>query len=349
MPPVLATDKKTEKTAYVNPLALSGKPYKETPLVKDVLRIRALQARVDVDSGSEVDVGRAEGFADKMRAGEKFPPIKLMAVEDAPGHKGTEVMVCWDGMHTHFAAEIAKLKDIDALVWKGTWAQALMAAATVANREHDKNGRPLSTKDKQHSLDLLVRSFKESDVPKKDWPSNRKLAEMTGLSHQYINDTDPFEKGKGDQRGVKNIKKRIDREKLKETPVLDPVTNSPVTELVVRKDTGAVIASYHADTPAKALDRFKIEYPHVPMSDVVTKAVETTSVKAGSEKPSGFDWAGMDERMGYLIRGLDGLASLHDLKKTPGYQLAFNGIDQFAKQFNAWRKEFAKSKGKVQK
>lgn len=343
MPAVLATDKVTKP--YTNPLALVGKPVKEKHAPKEVHATRALQARLDIDQGVEVDTGRAETFAAKMKAGEVFPPIKCMAVDDAPGFKGTTTIVVWDGMHTHAGAEIAKLKELDCLVWKGTWAQALMAAATVANREHENQGRALSTKEKCHSVEIMARGFKESDVPKKDWPSNRQIAVMIGCSHQHVNNIDPFGKSGSDNGAVK-AKKRLKAAAAKgaapagPAPEMDPVAKKPVNQIVIDKSTGKPVAKYYAETPAKALERHKFEHPEITMQDFVTKEVESAA-PVGAEKKPGYDWAGMDAHLGYLIRGLEGAKDMFDLAKTPEYKLAFDGLDAFAKQFNGWKKKHA--------
>ncbi len=236
-------------------------------------------------------------------------------------------------------------------MWKGTWAQAMNAAATVANREHENNGRALSTKDKCHSVAILARAFKESGLPKKEWPSYRSIAIIIGCSHQHVNNMDPFEKSGSDNETVK-AKKRLKGQAAKAsangtpaTPAIqlemDPVAQKPVNQAIIQKTTGQTVAKYCADSPAKALDRYKIEHPHCTIADFITREIEGAPAPVGSEKKPGFDWAGMDGHLGYMIRGMDGMADMFDLKKTPEYKLAFDGLDAFAKQFNAWKKKLA--------
>jgi len=185
--------KAAKAEAPANPLALSGEPVAMKVSVKDVYVYRDLQARKDIDAGSTVDEARAEQFAAAMKAGDRFPPIKCMRIP-SKNKKDEFDIVVWDGMHTHRGAEIAKVKELDALVWDGTAQQALMAAATIANREHEKNGKPLSNRDKLHAVEMAAMAFTKSDIPKKDWPSNRQLAELVGVSHTLVNDLDPFKR-----------------------------------------------------------------------------------------------------------------------------------------------------------
>lgn len=335
--------------SFANPFALKGKGKEMRLKTKQVTRDRRLQTRTDTDSGSEIDEYRCERFAHAMTpkeqggAGEKFPPVKVMLVKDMPGHKDEEVYLLWDGFHTHRGAEIARLAEIDALVWEGTWHQALTAAATVANREHEKNGKPLSSKDKIHAVAILARAFKESELPKKEWPSNRQLAEMCGCSRQLVNEMDPFDRGHGDTRELTAAKKRGERAEAKKA------AQPPVQKVfeVVQQSTGQVLADYNADTPVEALLKYKNRHNLEDLKGLTTreKAVKDhDEPKPGSPKPSGFDWAGMDSHLGYLIRGLDGLGDIYDLKKTPEYKTAFGAIDTFAKTF----KEFRSKHGKKQ-
>lgn len=263
--------------------------------VKEVHVFKKLQARDDTDSGSVVDEGRCQLFALAMDKGAKFPAIKVMRVLDAPGRKNEETDVCWDGMHTLRGKEIAKQPEVDAEVWVGTFAQAQYLAATRANREHETNGKPLSSRDKIHAVKILAAAYKDSDIPKKDWPSNRNAADIVGCSRQLVNDMDPFERGgKGDVRELKAAKKRAERKNG------DPADGG---------EGGAAAAA--APKPGQ---------------------------------PVGFDWAGMDNHMGYLIRGTDGMGDIFNIKGTPEYVALVNLLAQYAERFTKMRATHGKKK-----
>lgn len=321
---------------------------KDTLKTKECIVFKKLQARTDTDSGSVVDEGRCQQFAVAMTAGAKFPPIKVMKVLDAPGMKDTEVHVTWDGMHTLRGAEIAKIPEIEALVWSGTWAQAQYLAATRANREHEANGKPLSSKDKIHAVSILANAYKTSEIPKKDWPSNRAAADTVGCSRQLVNDMDPFDRGAGNVREVKAAAKRGERAAAA-APKAEPHWE------VVNKVNQNVIASYDAKTEKEALDIHKGHHPasdlsllvarkQKPAAPVVTVAPDAAP---GSEKVVGFDWAGMDGNMGYLIRGFEGASDLFGLKDTPEFKEAKAALNTVATYLNALRKKHGKKKAEA--
>lgn len=317
--------------------------------VRDVFVFKKLQARTDTDSGSVVDEGRAAGFAESLKkiAADpklpKFPPIKVMRVTDAPGHKDREVLVCWDGMHTLRGMELAKLPEVEALVWDGTWAEAQYLSATRANREHEKNGKPLSSRDKIHAVKILAAAYIDSGMPKKDWPSNRALADLCGCSRQLVNDMDPFDRGAGDVREVKAATKRADRaagnghaERAKAVPHFE----------ILQKSSGQKVAEYDGASEKEALERFAEGKPEgFDAKGYIAKKVEPAK-KPGSQTTPGFDWSGMDGHLSYLVRGLEGLGDIFTVKGTPEFHAATQALNSFATQFNAFRKKFA-SKSKA--
>lgn len=313
---------------------------------KDITRDRRLQVRSDTASqpGSEypeVDEGRAEqigeALADPARA-KKVQPVKVMIVKDMPGHKDETMHVLFDGFHTHRGAEIKQIPELEAVVWEGTWSEALTAAATHANREHEANGRPLSSKDKVRSVELLGHAYKSSEIPKKDWPSNRQAADMCGCSRQLVNEIDPFDRsGTGNKREATAAKKRGERAAAK------PAVKPPKHFDIVQKATGTKVAGYDADTPDEALARHKEMHKDFDMKSVVARENKEVAAKPGSEKaPIGFDWAGMDANLGYLVRGFDGMGDMFALKGTAEYKEAFTALDTFAKRFREFRQKNAK-------
>lgn len=323
---------------FLNPFAIditAGRP--ETLKTNATISDKRLQPRTDLDTGSSVDEGRAAIMAEALEGGAKLPPVKVIRVKDMPGAKKDEVRdVLFDGHHTHRAKVIAKQDTIEALVWDGTWAQALSAAAMHANREHEKNGKPLSSRDKVHAVKLLAAAYTGSELPKKDWPSNRQAAEMVGCSRQLVNDMDPFCRGKGNVREEKNLLKAADRAVAK--------VKTPAHYQIVTKDAGSpkVVAEYDAESAEDAMARHKGASPTADLSKVVARLDKAAA--PGSVKSPGFDWTGVDANLGYLIRGLDAMGDLYDLKKSPEYTAAFNGLDTFAKAFRDWRKKLSGKK-----
>ena len=326
-------------------IAKEGKP--DLLKVREVHVFKKLQARDDTDQGSTVDEARCVEFAavlekiQKDPRAKKFPPIKVMKVTDAPGHKNEEIYVCMDGMHTLRGHELAKIAEIDALVWSGTWAQAQFFAATRANREHAANGKPLSTRDKIRAVTILGAAYKNSDVPKKDWPTNRAAADMAGCSRQLVNEMDPFERGKGDVRAETAAKKRAKRDG-------DGGVNWDHWE-VVQKSTGQVVAAYDAIDANAAwavyVAAHALNHTDADQSkDVLRKQAAPAAAPPGSAKPTGFDWAGMDAHLGYLIRGVDGMGDIFGIKGTAEHKQLTDILNQFATAFQAARAKHGKKK-----
>jgi uncharacterized ParB-like nuclease family protein len=335
-------------TEYEDPLAIDpAKPDHKAKLdPKKIILSPDAQARDDTDKTKLVDTHRAEDFAEKMKAGEKFPPVKVMLVEDHPDHKGKPVYVAFDGFHTVAGAEIAKLKELDALVWKGSVMQAVAAAATVANREHENNGKPLSYDDKIRSLMLYAKALKKGGVEPKLWPSNRQAAVMFGVSHTAVGDEDPFGRRR---EGTKDKETKLAEKKVKRVAGKGTVEagrehlegkGGKVFE-VVQKTTGQVAATYDADTPAKALEQFKAEKPEANLVEYVAREGKP---KGGTPTKFGFDWSSVTAALGQLARGLDAAGDLHDLKRKPEYKLAVQQVSSISGIVEGWRKETAKAK-----
>lgn len=365
--------KKAKEKAQDDPLAFVGKPKEETLKVKDVLVFKALQLRKDCDEGQVVDVDRATSFAAKMKEGAKFPRIKVVRVTDAPGHKDKEVLVCWDGIHTHAACEIAKIGDIECLVWTGTWAQARYAADALANKEHDENGKPFSTKEKIAAVMDLAKVYMDN-LPKSQWPSNRQLAEKRNVSHQHVNNLDPFGRS-GVSHEQKKALKKADRAitnghapaatgTLAQTGTvlvpnnqLDPKTGDAANFEIVQRTTGQPVAKYHAKDKEAAIKRFQADAPNKPLTDYVCReftpdpaslAAQVNPAKlpepGTAAKPPGFDWATMQANLGYVIRGHDAMGDLFALKADAEYKKAFAHLDLFTKWLDDTKKKHGKKK-----
>ena len=312
---------------------------------------KRLQARDTTDSGSVVDEARCQQFAAGLQAIDKdpklpkFPPIKVMRVTDAPGHKDEEIDLCWDGMHTLRAKEIAKQPEVDVLLWHGTFAEAQFLAATRANREHEKNGMPLTNKGKIHSVEMFVRAYKDAEVPKKNWPSNRETAEKVGCSRTLVNDMDPWERGGGNVREIKATKKRTQRaaggaEENRHFEIVDATV-------------GAVVATVNAGTKGTHEDALAIHKEMFPDSDptrfVAREKVAAAATppangaaKNGAGRPVGFDWSGMDAHLGYLIRGWEGIGDVFGAKGTHEHAAGIAQLNSLATLLKGMRQKHGK-------
>lgn len=339
---------KTEGDAYVNPLALKGKGSNETIKVKDVHSFKALQARVDVDGGSVVDEVRAQQFAEWMKGGDKFPRIKVVVCKDAPGHADQDVYVVFDGNHTLRGAEIAKLTDIDAVVWKGTFAQAMMAAATLANREHEKSGKPLSNRDKIRSVHMAAKAIMATDLPKKDWPSNRALAAQVGCSHTLVGDEDPFgrrspeAKTKEQKLAEKATARVADAADAKAAAAAKPAVP---TWSIVNETTGKVVGTVQAPTlEAASAEAAKVKRDHPVAIKPVADAPPPPPVSGSVVGASLFDWQAVEGNLGYLIRGVAAANDLYGLAKAdkPAFDAMIAYLDKVAKQIKEWRAKHGK-------
>lgn len=342
------------KLAYTNPLALTGKPIEAAVPTTQVVTDRKLQSRVDVDHGYDVDTKRAETFAEKMKAGAKFPPIKVVECTDAPGEAGKTVYVVWDGHHTNAAHEINRSKTVNALVWKGTFAQAVAAAASEANKEHENNGKPKSYRDKIRSLTMYADALKRAQVPKSQWPSNRQAAAMFGVSHTAVGDEDPFERRAADSQtpDQKKAKKKAERAAAAPAPAPAgtapaPAGDAPLYE-IVQKTTAQPVATIAADGPAQALEKFKEQKPHEELKNFVAREKVTDAPKAGAPKAVGFDWEKIKSDLGSAVRGLEAAKDLYDLKGHDQYKDAMARLNNLFKNVDELKK-FAKDKAKAAK
>lgn len=346
-----------------SPMHLKGPGKKESLKVKDVFRLKELQARTDgtpkgEESDGTVDEGRAEQFSLDMKSGDKFPPVKVVRVKSeiktAKGQEFDTTYVVWDGNHTHRGAELAKLGEIDALVWEGTAEQAMFMAATVANREHEKGGRAYSSKDKVRCVSMIARSYTDAKVPKKDWPSNRELADMAGVSRQLVNNIDPFDRAGKDRDEVNKAKRQQTANGSANgslngstagggggVQTLDPVTKSPCNFEIKDRRSGGVVARYHANNPEKAFERFTLEHKGKTAADHMAIPI------APPPKPSsapGFDWSGVDGSLGFVVRGTEAFGDMFGLANSPEFKAARDYLKKYADYFAAVRKEKAGKK-----
>jgi hypothetical protein len=364
-----AKPKAPPKAKYVSPLALKGKGKPETLRVKDLARVRDTQARVDVDRASEeddrdgtVDEHRAADFAAAMKAGDKFPPIKVVRIPADDKHK--ERLVVVDGMHTHRGAELAKVPELDCLVWDGTMAQAMHMAGVLANREHAKNGKPLSNRDKNRSVELAARAYMKSDLPKGEWPSNRELAEEVGVSHQMVNNIDPFgrakpkepkqpppqtppaEKTLGDAVPPTMGGKPGEARHVAGTLFVDPDNHKACNFEVVRLSTDEVVARYHESRPQAAVSRYCVENTGANHTHYEARPIPNAPepAKNGGAVGKLFDWAAMESHLGFLVRGHATMGETFGLANHAEFIDIKRCLDKMAAFYQDQRAKLAKKK-----
>lgn len=348
-----APAKKPEVEAYKNDALkmLNPKRPDSTGKVKpkDVHFPKHTQARQDTDSGEVVDTNRVKDFAEKMRNKVEFPPIKIITVTDMPGMIDKEVDVCWDGFHTGLGALEAGLTEIPAHKWKGTWAQALAAAAVLANQEHENNGKPKSFKDKLRSLHMYVKGLSWAGVGKKDYPSNRQLALMFGISHTAVGDEDPCERRKTDTKPKeqKLKEKKDQRQNGVQSGQAHMGTLPPEGHKrfeVIRRATQEAQGTFTAETVAGALEEFKKKTPGAVLTDFTVRELTTTPPKPGTEKSVGFDWQRMEADVGGVVRGWEAAGDIFDLKKTGEWKRAQAAMNTFLEVMKATKTQTATAK-----
>lgn len=320
--------------------------------IKEVITPKETQSRKDTDPGLNVTEFRCQKYAEAMKGGAKFPPIKLIEVTDMPGHRDEAVLVVWDGHHTVGAAEIAKIDVLDALVWKGTWAQALAAASTLANVEHDGNGKPRDRADLVRGMHMYVKALLAAGIARKDLPSNRQLAIKFQISHTNVNDEDPCGRR---QEGTKTPEQKKAEKKALRDAAKNGTANGVVAAgaahlgtlagpaekryEVVRRATGEIAGTYAGENAIKALEQFKAKTPGAVLTDFMTRELVVAPPKSGSAKGLSFDWGRIEDTIGHLARGLDGAGDMFNLKKRPEWKTAFANLNSILEIVKGLRAE----------
>ncbi len=147
---------------------------KATNLVASVVEDLKL-ARIKIDASVQcravLNKGIVANYAERMAAGDKFPPGVVFRVS------GEYLLV--DGWHRYEAAKIVGGKSFAAEVREGTRQEAIRFAVQ-ANATH---GLPRNNKDKHRAVELALRAF-----PK---VSNRVIADFSMVSHTFVNHIRP--------------------------------------------------------------------------------------------------------------------------------------------------------------
>lgn len=120
----------------------------------------SLQIRV------ETNIPTVSEYEERMSEGENFPPLLVWAVD------GAHILL--DGFHRLPAMQNCGFVDCEAKVFKGTKAEALIAAA-VANRQH---GLKMTSADKRKTIMKLVQTAGEM--------SSRAIGDAIGVSPRTV-------------------------------------------------------------------------------------------------------------------------------------------------------------------
>jgi hypothetical protein len=345
------SDAKKEEVVVDGLLAKLGKARKDDVFpLKNITILSRFQTRAGYGANM-VDDERVKDFSTKMDAGEEFPEVKIMEVEDAPGAKGEKTYILFDGFHTRAAREMSKHKTIAARIWTGTWAMAHAAAAT-ANVEHDDGGKPRTNADKKKAVESLANAYMLAfSDDKKSWPSNRGLAAEVGwVSYQFVNEVDPFgRKSNGDNHDKTKAKKREAAKKPEVAAPPAPPPHAPASALTWElrdTKTNKLLGKVEGTSRQKAMEAAKAKLPpDVKLDNVIIALPPLTPGKSGEPAPTKiFDFDMMDRNLGSIVRGLDALGESFDLRKTPEFAGAERSLNSVVEQFVKWRKELTAKK-----
>lgn len=368
-------DPKPKAEAQKEEYALKGKGENATADVNTLVRHSRLQVR---DGGTKE--ARAQTLADAIKGGADLPRVKVIEVPEYPGHpaKDGPYRMVFDGFHTTRGYELLDKKMIPVTIWKGTWVEALVAASK-ANREHDTSGLPRSNEGKVNAAKAFVLALQESDTPKSQWPSNRRIAEIVGASRDTVNKV---------VSGTHESSKAAKR-KPAENAVDPPLTGAQMRQMtedsakiradekkridagetpynVVGRMTGQTIGRVFGVTTPTHED-VKAAHPTLQKGDYILKVADLTLAAHGKgpgavspttmagrpaegvkpdEKPTAknFDWASYDSQIGYLVRGLDAMGDIFDLKKTVEHKAAERVLNEFVTYFADVRKKHGPKK-----
>lgn len=176
-----------------------------------VLVLPGMQSR----SGG-LDVSRCQQMASVLKNGGTLPKMRAYEIVDEKHkHHGKTLLV--GGFHRNEGHNIAEIKEAVYDVWRGTFPDAVRAAARE-NVEHDTAGRYRSNDDKKKAVMMYCYSY--ANVPKTQLPSYRDIAKECGVSHEFVNQIDPFGRSesvtlKNDDGGIRDRSEAAKKKKKK--------------------------------------------------------------------------------------------------------------------------------------
>ena len=132
------------------------------------VELGAIQRDSSIQCRAEIDVGVVSDYAERMKAGDEFPPVDLYGTRDE----------CWigDGWHRVHGAETNQQQDIEANLRPGGRVDALRHALR-ANAIH---GRRRTNADKRRCVEIALKEFGKL--------SSRAIADMCGVSNNFISE-----------------------------------------------------------------------------------------------------------------------------------------------------------------
>lgn len=156
--------------------------------VADMDVSKATQARAH---GADPDT--VTEFAEAMKAGEKFPPVILYAVDMTDGYEGKVVHVMGDGYKRRAAAQKIGMAELDAIVRKGSILDALLCNIEV---NADQRAERWTNADKKNSIRMVLANPESSG-----WSDNR-IAKACGVSDGMVTRVRAGEPGEKPARRV---------------------------------------------------------------------------------------------------------------------------------------------------
>jgi hypothetical protein len=132
--------------------------------LQDIQRVPILRSRV-----GPIDHDHVGGIAESIREGETVPRPLVFFIEPNNFLVG--------GWHTYEAYAVLGAYDLPVLVKSGTWAEAVVAAASQ-NQEYDRTGLKRTNADKRHVSEMVL-------VAHPEW-GDKKIAAAVGVSYTCV-------------------------------------------------------------------------------------------------------------------------------------------------------------------
>jgi len=323
--PKVKADKPAKADKDVKVGGVNGKPEQKRLKIEDIKRLASFQVR---GSTSEQ---RAEALAEVLKT-EDLPRPKVIQVDSFPNHgvdKGPYFLL-FDGFHTTRAHEINGKSSVECDVWIGTYQDGVIAAAK-ANQEWDKQGVPRSNADKARAVQLFARAF-PSDAPKSELPSNRQIAELLGVSRQFVNNVDPFGRNANgrsheDVKAQKRIATKANKGSEPMPAAADPADGK--TFVFTSKGTNSVLGSIVAKSSDDAIAICTEIHPTWVASPFTCK--EQKDAKPGAEvRGPGHDYGRLETALGGLIREWDAATGAAGVRGKPEGLAGVRLLDEVA-------------------
>jgi hypothetical protein len=124
---------------------ISGEPTPKANVV--ALPLAAIKADPDIQSRAGLKKKTVDAYAERMKAGDKFPPLDVFDVDG--------VLLLADGFHRQSAAQLAGRESVEVVVHGGSRRDAIKFGIEA----NLCNGLAFTNKDKHHYVRLMLREF----------------------------------------------------------------------------------------------------------------------------------------------------------------------------------------------